>query len=170
MQICRNLIDNPSQIEKYGDLSANQIKSKLLSCRPALDLLFIAGFIEIIIDNDPRLLWSNTTENVRNLKSIYQILSFDSKQREAYSILIAAEFTHEEAINAIILSQNEEKQEIKKSSNVMIDLTIFESVCGKIFLIDAFYMLLRYSLLLQTSTIYISRIYSHVPYQSTFVQ
>ena len=126
MQISENLLHNQSQIEKYANLDAIEIKHKLSSCQPALNLLFIAGFAEINIDNNPRLVWCNTTENMINLQNIHQILSFDTQQKETYSILIAAEFTNEEAINTIT-------QQEQKSDTDMMDLSIFESLSNNCF-------------------------------------
>ena len=44
INILKNIIDNPSQIEKYGDLNKEKIAKKLSNCKPLWNLLFVLGF------------------------------------------------------------------------------------------------------------------------------
>ena len=72
MKIFQNIINNPTQTQKYGDLNLNKITRKLSNCQPALKLLILSGFKEN--ENNQRLLWSNTTENMTTMKHIHHTL------------------------------------------------------------------------------------------------
>ena len=72
LTVCRNLINNPSQAQKYGNLNAKRIQSKLSKCKPAFNLLFIAGFSKS--NDNTRLIWTNTNNNARALQNLYQRL------------------------------------------------------------------------------------------------
>ena len=72
LTVCRNLINNPSQTQKYGNLNAKRIQSKLSQCKPAINLLFIAGFRKS--NNSTRLIWTNTNNNARALQNVYDKL------------------------------------------------------------------------------------------------
>ena len=76
-KICRNILGNPSQIQKYGNLNAERIKAKLSKCRPALNVLFIIGFKK---SNDcTRFIWTNNEENSKALHDAHNKLqSFKS--------------------------------------------------------------------------------------------
>lgn len=105
----KNIVNNPSQTQKFGNLNYDKINKKLLSCKPALQLLFISEFKKSVSDNNQtRLIWNNTTENMTILYSIQQILSFDKN------------FTTQQALDAIILDDNKNKKED------IIDLNIFK--------------------------------------------
>ena len=106
-QICDNIINNPSQTEKFGKLNFDEINKKLTSCKPALDLLFIAGFNKLSIDNKTRLLWTNTNDNLTNLTLIHQILSLNNEQRETHITLINSGLTDQEAIDTILMREND---------------------------------------------------------------
>ena len=68
LKIVENLINRPTEIHKYGDLSYKKIKQKLSKCKPGLDLLYLSGFQKS--GNDKRLIWKNTNNNVKMLKHI----------------------------------------------------------------------------------------------------
>ena len=122
LKIFRNIIKNPSQIAKYGDLHAHRINDKLNKCKPALNLLYIAGFKKT--NNNTRLIWTNTNNNIETLKYIHQTLqsimnmetiasdSDKKKERmtmaksETFDELINLGFTKEEASAAISISNN----------------------------------------------------------------
>ena len=127
LKIFKKIINNPSQIEKYGDLRLKRISAKLSKCQPAFDLLFIAGFRRR--ENNKRLVWSNTNDNNISLKRVYEKLkSMDNNgqsnlndnmvnqmvlnilttdQTETYNQLIKSGYNNDQAMTAITLSQNE---------------------------------------------------------------
>ena len=72
LKIFGNIQNNPSQIEKYGDLHARKINDKLNKCKPALNLLYIAGFKKS--NDSTRLIWTNNNNNMESLKYIHQTL------------------------------------------------------------------------------------------------
>ena len=73
LKIYTNLINNPNQTQKYGDLNVNKMAKKLSKCKPAIQLLAISGFE--INETETRCIWKNTTKNVTLIKHIKSILS-----------------------------------------------------------------------------------------------
>ena len=73
MKIFDNILLNPSEISKYGNLNFDRIndKLKLFQCRPALKILFVVGFVVKNIDNKQRLIWKNTTGNMKQIETIH---------------------------------------------------------------------------------------------------
>ena len=61
LKIYKNIINNPNQIKKYGDLHFGKISKKLSKCEPALDLLLLSGFRKS--NNDTRLIWTDGDNN-----------------------------------------------------------------------------------------------------------
>ena len=97
LKIFTNILNNPSEIEKYGNLNFDKINKKLSMCQPALQLLSIAGFNEYCDDTrSRRLIWRNTTANMREMRNIYNVLKINT---EAFNI-------NEEPINAINISND----------------------------------------------------------------
>ena len=43
-KIFGKIINNPTQIQKYGDLHLQKMTAKLSNCKPCLDLLILSGF------------------------------------------------------------------------------------------------------------------------------
>ena len=72
LKIFQNIANNPSQTHKYGNLSVKKITDKLSNCQPALKLLLLSGFETK--QNNKRLLWTNTNENISTLKHIQNTL------------------------------------------------------------------------------------------------
>ena len=60
MKIFNDIINNPSQISRYGNLNFDTINKQLSMCQPALQL-FIAGFNVEIHNDKSRLIWRNTS-------------------------------------------------------------------------------------------------------------
>ena len=73
LRIIDNIVNNPSQTQKYGNLNLQKIKSKLKTCQPALELLFLSGFTKT--PNNERLIWRNTNDNIMRLRHINLKLS-----------------------------------------------------------------------------------------------
>ena len=73
MKIFSNIIKNPNQVGKYGNLNAKIMKKKLSLCDPAGDLLLFSGF-ELSNDNT-RLIWKSTDQNMMIMKYIYNTLA-----------------------------------------------------------------------------------------------
>ena len=107
LKICGNIISNPSEISKYGSLNWNKVNVKLANCKVCLNLLFIAGFDFKTIDNNERLIWNNTPENMKQIEDIYLILNMNQDELTSLSCLIKEQYTIKEAINAIKLSTND---------------------------------------------------------------
>ena len=74
---------------KYGNLHSKKIHNKLSKCKPALDLLFIVGFK--ISNNNKRLIWSNTTNNLVLISYLY-----DQMQRMKGKRMISNDKINEE--------------------------------------------------------------------------
>ena len=72
LKVSENILNNPSQIQKYGDLNAARILKALSKCRPALNLLFMVGFAKST--NNKRFVWTNTNKNVIALKYVHDTL------------------------------------------------------------------------------------------------
>ena len=106
LKIFSNILNNLSEIGKYGNLNYNKINKKLSMCKPALQLLFIAGFNQYICDDKRRLIWRNTTENMREMRNIYNVLNMHEEEINTFISLINEGFTNEEAMNAINISNN----------------------------------------------------------------
>ena len=68
MKIVKNIINHPSKTQKYGDLKLRTIVQKLTKCEPALKLLFLCGFKKS--ENNKRLIWSDTNNNIMKLRHI----------------------------------------------------------------------------------------------------
>ena len=66
LKIITNIINHPSQTQKYSNLNSNRIKQKLTKCQPALKLLWLCGFEKS--DNNKRLIWTNTNNNMLILR------------------------------------------------------------------------------------------------------
>ena len=73
LKICSNIINNPTQTQKYGHLNLQKIGQKLSKCEPALKLLMFVGFE--ISENKTRLIWINTENNAMLLTHVKQTLS-----------------------------------------------------------------------------------------------
>ena len=112
LKIFDNIINNPSQLQKYGDLNAQKICSKLSECKPAFNLLLIAGFKKS--NNKGRLKWTNTDENIKALHSVHDALqsmmtmktTTNPDQLSTYNELINSGFTNKEALAAIAISND----------------------------------------------------------------
>ena len=72
-KILSNLIKNPTQTQKYGNLNLQKITQKLSKCKPILTLLHLSGFTKS--QNNKRLIWSNTDSNIETAKQIQYTLS-----------------------------------------------------------------------------------------------
>eukprot|EP01084_Bolivina_argentea_P253780 426422_1 len=125
-KIFENILSHLSELEKYGDLNFVKIRTKFEKCKPALNLLFIAGFKE---SNDgQRLRWqydedrikslrnvSNTLQAKLNNKNVYDLIDQkeqlippqESTKMQAIEQLVNEGFTREDAIMAVALSSNE---------------------------------------------------------------
>ena len=66
-----NLRDNPSNL-KFGNLNHDKIAQKLTNCRPALSLLFTAGFARSA--DGERLKWKNTPSNQKLVTKIIRAI------------------------------------------------------------------------------------------------
>ena len=73
LKISTNIINNPTQTNKYGDLHLQKITQKLSKCNPIVDLLFMSGFQKS--ENNKRLIWINTANNMNILKHVHNTLS-----------------------------------------------------------------------------------------------
>ena len=83
-------------------------------CKPGLQLLFIAGFKynEYISDDKRRLIWMNTTENMKKMLNIYNVLNMNDEEMNTFICLINDGYTNEEALNAINISNNKKQSSI----------------------------------------------------------
>lgn len=102
MKIFTNIINNP-QISKYGNLNYQKIKNKLSECKPALQLLFISGFVI----KDERLIWTNNDEAMNKMQNMNTLLTMNQDQINTFKDLMNEGFSMEEATNAINLSNND---------------------------------------------------------------
>eukprot|EP01084_Bolivina_argentea_P169004 292997_1 len=95
-----NIVNNPSQTEKYGTLNFGTILEKFENCQPALDLLFYVGFK--ISTDGTQLQWTYNDGKLESLKIIYNILQHNvfPNIRE----LIMSGFSFSEALTAFDLS------------------------------------------------------------------
>ena len=73
LKILSKIINNPTQTQKYGDLHLQKISQKLSHCKPGMRLLLLSGFKKS--QNNKRLIWANTDENMKLLKHIHTKLS-----------------------------------------------------------------------------------------------
>ena len=73
LKIFSNIINHPTKLEKYGDLHAKKINQKLSECGPAGELLSFSGFT--LSNDETRLMWTQTDENLMIIKHIYNTLS-----------------------------------------------------------------------------------------------
>ena len=135
------MLNNPSQIAKYGNLNTHRINDKLNKCKPALNLLHIAGFRKS--NDNTRLIWPNTNNNVQSLKYIHQSLqsimnteriqsNLDKKkekmtmvQSETFDELINLGFTKEEASTAISISTNIDLSQYTEEPNQVLTQMVF---------------------------------------------
>eukprot|EP01084_Bolivina_argentea_P314750 545194_1 len=74
-KILSNIIDNPSQIEKYGNLRFKTISEKFKDFQSVLSLLFEVGFNQS--QDGKRLKWTYSPDNFKLLKTLH-----DTLQRE----------------------------------------------------------------------------------------
>ena len=72
IKILGNIINNPTQTQSYGDLNFKKLNVKLSKCKPALGLLVLCGFSKS--QNNRRLIWRNTKNNIKILKHIHDTL------------------------------------------------------------------------------------------------
>ena len=98
-KIYGNIINNPTQTSKYGNLNLAKINEKLSTCKPALKLLYLSGF-EKSKDNT-RLIWKNANDNMNILHFIYHH---------------AVTFTKRESLNAEQKQQHMQQRIIKTLS------------------------------------------------------
>ena len=73
LKILSKIINNPTQTQKYGDLNLQKISQKVSNCQPIIKLLLLSGFEKS--QNNKRLTWSNTNNNMIALKHIHTKLS-----------------------------------------------------------------------------------------------
>ena len=73
MKILSKIINNPTQTQKYGNLHGLKMMQKFAKCKPAGDLLLLSGFQPS--NDNKRLIWTNTTNNMKKLKYIHATLS-----------------------------------------------------------------------------------------------
>ena len=73
LKIYTKIINNPTQTQKYGDISLKKISQKLADCQPLFKLLLISGFE--LSEKKTRLIWRNTNDNMTMLKHIKNTLS-----------------------------------------------------------------------------------------------
>ena len=105
LKIFENILNNPLQIEKYGNLNFDKILIKLSNCKPALKLLFIVGFVkERAANNNTRLIWNNTKGNIEILSRIYKYLCLDDDEIDSYLLLINEGYTNDQVLDAIHFS------------------------------------------------------------------
>eukprot|EP01084_Bolivina_argentea_P212655 361434_1 len=71
LKIIDKILTHPSD-PKYRDLNCSKIKQKFVACQPCFDLLLYAGFQ--LSKNQQRLVWIKNDDNLRQLKSVYDII------------------------------------------------------------------------------------------------
>ena len=74
-KILSNLINNPSELNKYGNLNLQTIYQKLKKCKTAISLLYHLGFENV--DNDTRLKWIKYPWSIKAVNRAYDILTSD---------------------------------------------------------------------------------------------
>ena len=92
---------------KYGNLNFEKIKDKLSNCKPALQLSYIVGFCIKTYDDYKRLIFIKTSENMRKIRIVMQILNMNEEEMNTFICLIEEGYTNQQAINAINLSKEE---------------------------------------------------------------
>ena len=127
LKIFENILNHPSQIQKYGDLNAKRIKQKLCKCKPAFNLLFIAGFKES--NNRARIIWMNTDKHVNSLLNIHKklrsIITSDTNDEKQQSMA-------ESQLNICNQSMNKEgaiSSDLMKSKKVCISQQTYMYSC-----------------------------------------
>ena len=73
IKIFSNIINNPTKIDKYGNLKAISVIQKLDGCQPAVTLLVFSGFA--LSDDQTQLIWVNTDENMIRIQYIHMTLT-----------------------------------------------------------------------------------------------
>ena len=74
LKIFSNLINHPIKRKKYRAFNnAKKINKKLSRCKPAQHILLLSGFT--LSNDQTRLIWMNTNENMMVIKYIHNILS-----------------------------------------------------------------------------------------------
>ena len=134
LKICENIINNLSQIERYGNLHAHarKINEKLNKCKPALNLLYIAGFEKS--NNNTQLIWMNTNNNIQSLINIHQtlqsIMNTETTTSDTFDELINLGFTKEEASTAISISNHIDSSQYAKVFNEVSMQMVFCFLCA----------------------------------------
>merc|ERR1712228_877117 len=77
LKIFGNLLNHPSENDKYGNLNLETIRNKLNQCQPAFDLLILSGFEESESDNGTILIWKKSNESLRLLIQMFNVLKPD---------------------------------------------------------------------------------------------
>ena len=98
----------------YGNLNLYEINKQLLMCQPAFQLLFSAGFnVQYFDDNEPRLIWRYTTENMSKMRNIYQILQMNKDVMNEVILFVGAGHDIEQAINFTRIAKSDRRQREK---------------------------------------------------------
>lgn len=82
LKIFQNILINPSEIEKFGNLNSAKIQKKFAECQPAMQLLKRIGFKES--EDGSRLVWESSDETLRQLNAVHYELQ--AKVGEHYPI------------------------------------------------------------------------------------
>ena len=110
-KILYNILKNPFETSKSGTINLKRIENKLSNCKPALQLLFLVGFVTKTIEDKQRLVWISTQENLEQMKEVQSLLRLSLDQIDTVIFLMQDGYTSGEAIGAINLSQNHEIKE-----------------------------------------------------------
>eukprot|EP01084_Bolivina_argentea_P020279 37728_1 len=134
LKIMKNILNNLSEIQKYGNLNFQKIEEKLSKCKPGLYLLFMIGFK--ITNNGQRLMFVSNNNSIKTLKNVYYSLKTTQELTESG-------FTFNEAIEAMKMStsvtldnKNDEKNnnewdcKICKFKNILSSNVCTCMICG----------------------------------------
>ena len=111
--MCSNIINNPTEMKKLGNLNLSKIHRKLSDCHPGLELLYAIGFkikIAESIEQD-RLIFNNIRENIDKMNTVYKLLLLSNDQMDTYLSLINEGYTIKQVLIAMNMSGNEEVDE-----------------------------------------------------------
>lgn len=98
------MISNPSELDKYGTLNFIKVAKRLTNCTPALELFFIVGFDFRYIDNQQKLIWNNTENNMRIIKDMIVIFNMNNGLMNRFISLLNGGYDYKDAMTAINVS------------------------------------------------------------------
>lgn len=109
-------------MRKYGTLNLKRVRRVLSNCEPAFELLFIVGFTIAESDNQERIIWNHTSNNMILIKDVYSILSLDVESMKSLMCLLNDGYEYKEAMNAINLRETSQQLIPREKSRHVIKM------------------------------------------------